>query len=984
MKTRIFKWLAIEAFCPFFMVLVIIYLSANISVAQKIPNNIKHADFMAKTNFLDIIKSDTLKNKFITPENEEVEKIPKNLKVPIKYRAANHSGNVDLLFTPNTSNSPPPTLNFLGLDDNGGAVPPDVSGTAGINHLMITLNSQVRIQSKTGLTISTTNLSAFWSSFSLYSPYDPRVIYDPFQDRYITIAVDAFPGHTNASLLIGVSQTNDPTGTWNLYRILAGSNYWFDYPRIGFNNKWIVVHVGAFPITSGTNTSFIFCFDKSNLYGGGAGNYTLLQNVSGGNQPTPAMTYDNNISSMFLVEDWTPNLNGNGYLRLYKISGSIGSEVLTTIGYPSAPYPWSINSVYGPQLSTTIKLSTNDTRISGVVFKNGNLWCTHSISLPAGTSPTRTAVQWWKIDTVGTVLQVGRIDDNSGINFFAQPTIAVNSNGDVLIGHSKFSPNIYASGSYSYRPTYETTNTFETDYILKGGLAVYERFPSYGLCRWGDYTSALIDPNQLDFWTLQMYASTPSGGYDRWGTWWGKIGCTSPLIPGIPTGPNQVCNNDTTNYSSTGAPGATSYLWQISPSNAGTINGSGLTCSIAWNNTYSGSANVSVQGVNLCNTGPSSTSLAVTINQPPTSLPTITPSGATTFCQGGSVDLTASAAVSYLWSTGATTQTISISVSGSYTVTDTYLTDCQATSLPTVVTVYPLPQAIITPNGPTSFCQGDSVTLTANPATSYFWSTGATSQSIIVSTSGSYSVTITDLNGCSATSSPSEITVYPLPSVTVTPDGPTTFCQGENVVLTANSATSYLWNTGATTQSITINVSGSYFVTIIDVHGCSATSSLTTVVVNPVPPIPTITAVETTLTSSSISGNQWYLDGILINGATSQVYIVTQSGDYTVVVTDSNACSSTSEPYTYLFSGISATNPNSYFIIVPNPNSGKFHIETGNFHPTRIKIFNLISEVIYQEEYKNTEIDLSTFPNGIYFLELESNDVTIIRKLIIK
>jgi hypothetical protein len=142
-----------------------------------------------------------------------------------------------------------------------------------------------------------------------------------------------------------------------------------------------------------------------------------------------------------------------------------------------------------------------------------------------------------------------------------------------------------------------------------------------------------------------------------------------------------------------------------------------------------------------------------------TTTPRISPAGGAGFCPGKTVALTSSTAPSYLWSTNATTQTIDVGVAGSYTVTTTDARGCMATSAPTVVSAYPTPTASIAPSGPTRFCSGGNVTLTTNSAASYLWSTGATTQSIVVIASGSYTVTTTDANGCTATSAPVVVTV---------------------------------------------------------------------------------------------------------------------------------------------------------------------------------------------------------------------------------
>jgi hypothetical protein len=193
--------------------------------------------------------------------------------------------------------------------------------------------------------------------------------------------------------------------------------------------------------------------------------------------------------------------------------------------------------------------------------------------------------------------------------------------------------------------------------------------------------------------------------------------------------------------------------------------------------------------------------------------PTITAGGPTTFCAGGSVTLTSSAGTSYLWSNGATTQSINVTTSGSYTVKVTNISGCQsAASVATVVTVNALPGTpTITADGPTTFCAGGSVTLTSSAGTSYLWSNGETTSSINITATGNYTVTGDKCKRMSECiiSSHSAVTVNALPlTPTITADGPTTFCAGGSVTLTSSAGASYLWSNGATTASINITTSG--------------------------------------------------------------------------------------------------------------------------------------------------------------------------------
>ncbi len=354
----------------------------------------------------------------------------------------------------------------------------------------------------------------------------------------------------------------------------------------------------------------------------------------------------------------------------------------------------------------------------------------------------------------------------------------------------------------------------------------------------------------------------------------------NPLpVPVItPSGPTTFCQGGSVVLT---ASGGTGYLW----SNAAT------TAAIMLNTSSMNS--VTVTNIYGCT---NTTSQLVTVN--PLPVPVITAGGPTTFCQGGSVVLTASGGTGYLWSNGATTAAITVNTGGTHTVTVTNSFGCsKATSR--VVTVNPLPVPVITPNGPTTFCQGGSVVLTASGGTGYVWSNGATTAAITINASGNYAVTVTNSNGC-VNSTSRLVTVNPLPNPVITPDGPTIFCEGGSVVLTASGGTGYLWSNTATTASITVNASGNYAVTVTNANGCvNSTSRLVTV--NPLP-VPVITPNGPTnlcqgesvvLTASGGTGYLWS------NGAITPSIIVNASGNYAVTVTNANGCvNSTSQVVT--------------------------------------------------------------------------------------
>ncbi|MFL6213183.1 MAG: IPT/TIG domain-containing protein [Blastocatellia bacterium] len=443
------------------------------------------------------------------------------------------------LTAPPSAPSPAPASSFQALNDDNSRIPPDTHGAVGPNHLMVTLNSQVRIQTKAGATISTVSLNGFWATFGHTNVFDPRVLYDPTAGRWIFISLSDWRTATS-SLLVGVSQTGDPTGNWNLYDtdIDSANAIFADYPNVGLNKDWIVVATDTYRVS---DVSFVaerlYTFGKANLYAGGASSFTLFQDTTGSSQ-VPAVINDNTTSTMYILENWNGNQSGSGYLRMSTISGAVGAESYTPgVAFPSTPNPWDSlppSPNWMPQLGSSQRIIAGDAVVQNLVYRNGSLWCAQTVFLPAGGSPTRSAIQWWQLSTSGAIQQRGRLDDPSGNVYYGYPSIAVNSHNDVVIGYSRFSSSFYAGSGYSIRAATDPVNTLRDVAVLKNGEAPYYKTNGGTKNKWGDYSATVVDPaNDIDIWTIQEYAAQPVSSVDRWGTWWGRFDLSS--IPPLPT-----------------------------------------------------------------------------------------------------------------------------------------------------------------------------------------------------------------------------------------------------------------------------------------------------------------------------------------------------------------------------------------------------------------------------------------------------------------
>ncbi len=194
-----------------------------------------------------------------------------------------------------------------------------------------------------------------------------------------------------------------------------------------------------------------------------------------------------------------------------------------------------------------------------------------------------------------------------------------------------------------------------------------------------------------------------------------------------------------------------------------------------------------------------------------------------TICVGSSVVLDAgNAGASYLWSTGETTQSISVSTSGTYSVKVTNAGTCFVED---TINVNAIALPIVNLGPDQTVCAGTVVTLDAgNPGSTYLWSTGSTAQTIQPTVTGIYTVTVTANGGCS-TKDTISVTFNALPVVNLGAD--LNICLSDTVTLDAgNPGSTYLWSTGATTRTIRVNAAATYSVSVTNANGCVNTDEV--------------------------------------------------------------------------------------------------------------------------------------------------------------
>ena len=348
-------------------------------------------------------------------------------------------------------------------------------------------------------------------------------------------------------------------------------------------------------------------------------------------------------------------------------------------------------------------------------------------------------------------------------------------------------------------------------------------------------------------------------------------------------------------------------------------------------------------------------------------LPVLFPAATSrSFCSGSSVILTAPAGhTAHVWNTGETTLSVTKTMSGTYWVADTILSTCNL--LIDTFHVTAILPSMIPQTTSVSFCTGTSIILTA-PAgyTSYVWNTSETTLSVTATTSGTYWVADTNLTICTIQTDTFNIVEKPAPLVDMGND--TTICLGDLITLSSSlSAGTFLWSTGSTASSITVNAGGTYYLTVTD-NNCSVTDSIRISQLSA--PSPIILGADTTLCNGDMlilrSGSDTALwsTGVMDNRIS-----VTYPGTYLSTVT--NACGSSTSSINVSFVACNLDFPNAF---TPN-NDGRNDVARAigylnAFKKYTLSIYNRFGQrVFYTEDiyagwdgiFNNVPQDLGTY-----------------------
>ena len=384
--------------------------------------------------------------------------------------------------------------------------------------------------------------------------YDPKVTYDPENDRFILVFLEGSLSD-DTRIVVGFTETNDPTGNWNFYALDGkplGGNTWSDYPIIAQNGTDLYITVNLLRDNEswqeGFVESLIWQVAKADGY---EGKEDLTQNLFSGiryeGAPVwsicpvqPAFDFDQDNMYFLSVR---PDAESNDTVFLHEITASSSTggvehklSVLTTnvpYGVPPTAYQPLVNG-------SDFRLQTNDTRVLSATFHNGNIHYTQSTILE---DEIRSGIYHGIISDVASNPMIeGEIISSSTLDY-AYPSIAFagedeSQNHSMLLTFSHVGEEVFPGTSVVFHNKEDGKERLYSDVIrVRDGDSVINTFVDDSLERWGDYSDIqrkYNEPNTV--WACGSYGDTLGNN----NVWIAKLTVKNELVSvsGILTYPN--------------------------------------------------------------------------------------------------------------------------------------------------------------------------------------------------------------------------------------------------------------------------------------------------------------------------------------------------------------------------------------------------------------------------------------------------------------
>ncbi len=423
------------------------------------------------------------------------------------------------------SDTPPSIMLDYGGNFNASGFPPDPIIAAGPDHVMALINSIIHIYDKQGTLLRTISADSwFLNVLNNNNAFDPTIIYDQFEDRWVMCWDNQNGATQTAFWLVAVSDGPDPLGNWYNYAFPAHLNgmddvgNWGDFQKIGYDSEALYISGRQFAFAGGFDYCKLRIIPKSELYASDGGPVTYKDfwdfrtpgnaSVIVDGPPIVASHLDASATTYMVVDS---PFQTSTYITLWKIDNPLDpNPVLTATNIPTAAAPQPIDA---QQQGFGTRLDVGRRAYRHAVYQDGELWtATHQAG---GTSNAFTFSRYVRLDVENNTLVEDAAIGQNGFYYY-YPTVMVDEDKNLYMGFSRSGASEYVAAAFSGRREGDPVG-LAPSVVLKEGEANYVQTGGDTRNRWGDYMGIAQDPEFRNIvWTMVEYAESPANNYGNW------------------------------------------------------------------------------------------------------------------------------------------------------------------------------------------------------------------------------------------------------------------------------------------------------------------------------------------------------------------------------------------------------------------------------------------------------------------------------------
>lgn len=478
-----------------------------------------------------------------------------------------------------------PSFDSVGATNGFYMIPPDNASAAGPSNIVVAVNGQIEVMSKSGTVQLNQSLVNFFKPLNPLSnfsdanqtqAFDPKVAYDATSGRFVVVALEqsdaggTYNDVNSSRILVAISNGGDPSNpaNWSYTSInseltIGGKPSWADFPGLATDGAAIYVTANMFDHATGNyQGSRLWVVNESTRAVSAAYNPSVASGATGAGSGElftlmPAQMYGAAAGAgTYLVSyDGASSKTASGKaLNVIKVTNPFGSSgpsfSYQQVNVGNIDSAGQYSGFTAPQRGTTARIDAGDDRALSAIWRNGSLYVAADVLPPSGSDAGHVTAHWFQISTTGSKLaltQQGNVSGaaiGSGVRTY-YPSLAVDAAGDIVINVSASGTNLYPGAYYAVHLAGDAAGTTRTAVAFAPGVASYVRSFGSGDNRWGDFSSITPDPSSSNgFWLFNEYATTQgtvmSGESGRWATTVANVtvgGSTAaPLVASATTG----------------------------------------------------------------------------------------------------------------------------------------------------------------------------------------------------------------------------------------------------------------------------------------------------------------------------------------------------------------------------------------------------------------------------------------------------------------